>query len=100
MTSRTKELPELVREAVDLSRDYLRQETIEPAKRLGRVAGFSFGGALAFLLAALFLGIAGLRFLVDLLPEGTAWSGLGYVLWSLVLIGTGGLVIVIGRRPG
>ena len=33
------ELPDLVREFTDMSREYLLQETVEPAKQLGRYAG-------------------------------------------------------------
>ena len=45
MTER-KEIPELTSELIDMSREYLRQETIEPAKRLGKHAGLGIGGAI------------------------------------------------------
>ena len=64
------ELPELVGEFVDLSKEYLRQETLEPAKELGRYAGFSIGAGVAFAIGMLFLSIAGLRGIIALLPEG------------------------------
>ena len=55
------ELPELVGEFVDLSKEYLRQETMEPAKQLGRYAGFSIAAGFAFAIGLFFLSIAGMR---------------------------------------
>jgi hypothetical protein len=80
-----RELPELVREFIDMSKDYLRQETLEPAKKLGRFAGVSLGAAVAFSFGALFLGVAGVRYVRDLLPDGPYWSSLGYVIAAVVL---------------
>ena len=39
-----REIPQLTTELIDMSREYLRQETIEPAKRLGNHAGLGVGG--------------------------------------------------------
>jgi hypothetical protein len=87
---KTSEIPELVGEFVDMSKDYLREQTLEPAKALGRLAGFSFAGALVLVLAALFLSIAAMRLIIEALPDGPMWSGLGYVVSSFaVLILTG-----------
>ncbi len=80
-----RELPELVREFVDMSKDYLRQETLDPAKQLGRFAGYAVGGAIAFTLAAIFLSVALVRYLRDLLPDGPNWTALGYILAAIVL---------------
>lgn len=96
------ELPELVSEFVDLSKDYLRQETLEPAKQLGRLAGFSVAAAVSFAVAVVFLSLAALRFLIDVLPEGANWEALGYVITAvgaasvavLIAAGAGG----VGRR--
>lgn len=96
MTS--KEIPELIQESIDLSKQYLMQETVEPAKRLGKVAAFGFAGALLFGLATLVGSVALNRFIIRLLPEGRAWSGLGYVLSALALIALAGLTIAIGKR--
>ncbi len=81
-----KELPDLVREFTGMAKEYMRQETLDPAKRLGRFAGFSVGAGLAFALSGLFLTIAALRFVRDLLPEGPNWSALGYLIVAVVLI--------------
>lgn len=77
------ELPDLVSEFVDLSKSYLRQETIEPAKRLGRYAGFVAGAGLAFALAGVFFGIALTRLFLGVLPDGDYWTVLGYLLGVL-----------------
>ena len=95
------ELPQLVSEFVDMSKEYLRQETLEPAKQLGRFGGFAVGAAVAFALGILFLGIAALRGITALLPEGPNWSGLGYILTALAMaIVSGVIVAVVGRDEG
>lgn len=93
-----QELPELISQSIDLSKQYLQQETVEPAKRLGKAAGFGFGAAVLFGIAALLGGIAVNRWIIRLLPDGRAWSGLGYVISAVLLIGIGGLIIGLGRR--
>lgn len=80
-----KELPDQVREFVALSTQYLRQETVVPAKQLGRFAAISLAAAVCFLLAALFIGIAGVRYLIEALPAGRNWEALGYVVGVLAL---------------
>ena len=85
------ELPGLVTEFVDMSKEYLRQETIEPAQRLGRFAGYSLGASLMFAIGSLLLAIAAMRGIILLLPEGPNWSALGYVLGALAI----GIVIGI-----
>ena len=37
------ELPQMVTDLVGMSKEYLRQETLEPAKKLGRFAGIGIG---------------------------------------------------------
>ena len=48
MDAGPKEIPELVSELATMSREYLRQEIVEPAKKLGRFAGFGMGAAALF----------------------------------------------------
>ena len=79
------ELPQLVTEFVDMSKEYLRQETVEPAKRLGRFAGFTIGAAFLFAIGGVLLAIAGMRGIIYLLPEGPNWSALGYILGALAI---------------
>lgn len=87
------ELPDLVGEFIDMSRQYLREQTVEPARRLGRLAGFSAIASFLFVLAAGFLGVAGTRWLLRVMPDGNIWSGLGYVLGSIGLLALTGLVM-------
>ncbi len=99
--AKASEIPQLVGEFVDLSKEYLRQETIEPAKQLGRFIGFSFAASGFFILAALFLSIAELRWLLSLMPEGkysSYWEGLGYILASLSLIVFPALIALIAVK--
>ena len=90
---KTTELPEMVGEFIDLSKQYVREQTIEPAKKLGRLAGFSFAGAIIIALSVIFLAVAGARFIIDVLPEGAMWSGLGYILSSIALLMVTGLMM-------
>ena len=80
------ELPELVGEFIDLSRQYLREQTIEPARRLGRLAAYSAVASLLFILAAGFLAVAGSRWLLRVMPDGAVWSGVGYLASSVALL--------------
>jgi hypothetical protein len=92
------ELPELVREFTDMSKEYLLQETVEPAKQLGRYGGYAFGAGLSFAIAAIFLSIAGLRGITALLPDGPNWQALAYGLAAIGLAIIA--MIVIGLTAG
>ncbi|NND04080.1 MAG: hypothetical protein HKN91_14965 [Acidimicrobiia bacterium] len=92
------ELPDLVREFTDLSKEYLLQETVVPAKELGRYAGFAVGAAISFAVGALLLGIAGVRLIIEVLPEGPNWSALGYLIATVVLVLLSGLLIRMGAE--
>ncbi len=92
------ELPQLVTEFVDLSKEYLRQETLDPAKQLGRFAGVTLGASLLFAVGGLLLAIAGMRGIIYLLPKGPNWSALGYVLGAIAIgVVIGVIVAVVGR---
>ncbi|MCB2223014.1 MAG: hypothetical protein KQH83_02470 [Actinobacteria bacterium] len=90
---KTSELPEMVGEFLDLSKQYVREQTIEPAKKLGRLAGFSFAGGFVLALAAIFLAIALMRLIVGALPDGVMWSGLGYILSSFAMLALTGIMM-------
>jgi hypothetical protein len=92
------ELPDLVREFAEMSKEYLLQETVEPAKQLGRYAGFSIAAGLSFALAALLLGVASLRGIFALLPEGPNWEALGYALTAVGLIAVAGVIVGLTSR--
>jgi uncharacterized RDD family membrane protein YckC len=94
------ELPQLVTEFVDLSKEYLRQETLEPAKRLGRFAGYTIAASMVFAIGGLLLAIAAVRGIIYLLPDGPNWSGLGYLLGAIVIGVVIGLIIAVASRDG
>jgi hypothetical protein len=87
------ELPQLISEFFDLARDYLRENTMVPAKKLGRLAGFSFAASMLFVLAAIFLGVVVMRLIVEAMPDGGIWSGFGYVVSAFALLALTGLVM-------
>ena len=90
--AKAKQLPELVGEFIELAKRYVRERTVDRAKALGRLTAFSFAGALVCVLATLFLAVAGMRAIVDLLPDGNIWSGFGYVLAAIGLFIVSGLI--------
>ena len=95
------ELPDLIREFIEMAKGYLRQETLDPAKRLGRVAAFSFGAGFILTIAALFLVVAGHRLILDVLPSDPShqmWSGLGYILSGVGAFAFLGGVIWVANR--
>lgn len=92
------ELPELVKEFTDLSRDYLLQETVEPAKRLGRFAGYSFAAAVSFALGSVLLSLAGVRWIVRAMPDGPNWTATGYLISALTLVVIALIVIKLTAR--
>ena len=91
----TKEIPELVNVFVDMSKEYLRQETVGRAQLLGRHAGVGMATALASALAVIFLSVAGVRLLIEVMPgepDHQIWSGAAYVISALVLAAVAGLI--------
>jgi len=88
-----KELPQLISEFIDLVKEYLRENMIVPARRLGRFFGYSLAASLLFVLASLFLTVVCMRLIVEAMPDGDIWSGLGYITSGLVLLIITGLVM-------
>lgn len=91
--SELSELPQLTSELVDMSKEYLRQETLEPAKRLGKVAGFSVGAGMLMAIGVILLATAGMRFLIDVFPEGGLWKALALFTSALVCAGVAGITV-------
>ncbi len=87
------EIPQLTTELIEMSREYLRQETIEPAKRLGKTAGMGIGGAMAISLGAFFLVLALYNGLKMWLPTGEWYVVLSRLLAALGAAGAAGLVV-------
>jgi hypothetical protein len=81
-----QDIPRLVREFVDLAKEYLLQETVEPAKKLGYFAGMSMAAGALWSIALILLSVAGLRALVGVLGDGPYWEALAYVIYALGLV--------------
>jgi len=81
-----QDLPQLTKEFFELSKAYLIQETVEPAKKLGHFAGFSLGAALLWGLAIVLLAVAGLRALYDVLPSSPYWEAAAYLIFAVILM--------------
>ena len=95
MSTGPQEIPELVTELVTMSKDYLRQEIVEPAKRLGRFAGFGIGAAVLYSAAAFLLTLGLFALLRRLLPD-TPWWSVGARLFTS--LGAGAAAALIGWR--
>ncbi len=80
-----QDIPRLVREFVDLAREYLLQETVEPAKKLGYFAGMSVAAGALWALALILLSVAGLRTLIGVFGDGPYWEALAYVIYAVGL---------------
>ena len=92
-----QEIPQLTTELIDMSREYLRQETIEPAKRLGKQAGLGIGGAavLAFGAICLTWGLYyGLTQLFErTVSDGAWWVVLSRLITALITAGVAGIIV-------
>lgn len=97
--ARLQDLPRLFEEFKDLAKEYLLQETVEPAKKLGKAAGMSLGAAALWAIAILLLSVAGVRAIIDALPEGAYWEALGYLIWVIVLAVVAAILVRLGPRP-
>lgn len=87
-----QEIPHLATELIDMSREYLRQETLEPAKQLGQQAGLGLGGALLMAIGAVCLAW-GVYYGVQLaLPDGEWWVVLSRFITTLVAAGAAGII--------
>ncbi len=76
-----------------MAREYLRQETLEPAKRLGKHAGMGVGGAMVLSFGS-FLLVLALYFLLRMVLPATEWyEVLARFLTALGAAGAGGLVV-------
>jgi membrane protein DedA with SNARE-associated domain len=81
-----RDIPRLVSEFVEMARAYLVQETVGAARKLGRFTGFSIGAGLLWAIAMLLLSVAGMRALVDVLPDSPYWEALGYLIFAVALV--------------
>ena len=92
MATGPQEIPELVTELAAMSKEYLRQEVVEPAKRLGRFAGFGLAAGFLFSTSALLLTLGLFALLRRLLPD-TPWWSVGARAFTFVGAGAGAALI-------
>lgn len=85
----TRALPELFAELWDLVKAYLRQETVDPLKGIGRYVAFGVLGAFLVGIGAVELAVGGLR----ILQSETDTTFTGNLTWAPYAIVLGALVI-------
>jgi hypothetical protein len=97
-----KSIPQVLSELWELTRDYARQQTIDPLKGLGRFLLFGVGGSFVLGIGVLLLTLSGLRALqtqTDTTFTGN-WSWAPYAIaMGVLLILTGLAVWAITRKP-
>lgn len=75
-----------------MSREYLRQETLEPAKKLGKQAGMGIGGSMA-MATGVFLLVLGLYSGLRMwLPEGEWWVVLARAITAASALVVAGVI--------
>lgn len=87
-----QEIPQIATDLVDMSREYLRQEVVEPAKLLGKEAGLGFGGAVLMAIGAVCLAWGLYYGLTMLLPEGEWWVVLARGLTAILSVAAAGII--------
>ena len=95
---KTAEIPQLVSELFEMSKKYLEQEAVAPLRRIARFAGLSLLAGLLFAVGWLLLVVAGLRLVLDLLPDTPLWSVLAYGIGAITALGLGALIIWCAGR--
>ncbi len=80
-----KSIPEVATEVWNLTKDYARQETIDPLKGVARYVGLGLGGALVGGLGVVLLMLSGLRALQT--ETGTTFEGnLSWLPYLIVIV--------------
>lgn len=96
-----REIPELVTDLVDMTKQYAIQETVEPAKKLGKAAGMSLLAGLLWTIGAILVSVAGMRYVVRALPDTPLSSALGYTIAAVALLLVAGFIMwVVTRNNG
>ena len=90
-----QEIPNIASELIEMSREYLRQETLEPAKQLGVQAGMGIGGAIILAIGAICLAWAAYYGIQLLFPETEWWVVLARGVTAILCAGA---ATVVGWR--
>jgi Putative Actinobacterial Holin-X, holin superfamily III len=88
-----QEIPQLTTELIDMSREYLRQETLEPAKALGKHAGMGVGGAVVLSFGSFLLVLAVYFALRMAFPDTEWFEVLARFLTAVAAASAAGLAI-------
>jgi hypothetical protein len=95
--SSNKSVPQVATELWTLSKDYARQETVDPLKGLGRYLGFGLAGAVLGSIGVVLLLLAMLRALQT--ETGSTFTGsLTWAPYMIVLVVGGFLAVVALSR--
>jgi hypothetical protein len=93
----SKSIPEITSELWALTRDYAKQETIDPLKGVGRYLTFGVPGALLIGFGLVLLMLSGLRALQT--QTGSTFHGsLSWIPYFIVLVVAAGLVALAVAR--
>ena len=79
----------------DLLRRYVRQETVDPLRSLGRFLGLGIAGSLMMATGVVLLGVGALRLLQDWSVLNDSWSWVPYLVVAVALVMIAALA---GRR--
>jgi len=83
-------------QAVDLALGYIKQETVEPVKGLGRFLVFGIAGSLAIALGSVFLLVAVLRLLQT--ETGAFHGNLSWIPYLVVIVLAAGIIALSAWR--
>lgn len=94
-----KSIPALVRELWEMVVTYVKQETLEPIKGLGRFIAFGMAGSGALAIGLLLLTLAALRALQT--ETGSVFQGhLSWVPYLIMVTACGGVAAIAGAAIG
>ena len=79
-----KEIPQQVSDLIEMTKQYLRQEALDPIKNIGRVVAGGLITGLLMALGALLVSLGMHGFLSELLPEGQWWSAAAAAITAVV----------------
>lgn len=95
-----RELPQQVADLIELAKRYLRQETVEPMRRLGASVAIALAVAALVSLGAVLGSMALDRFLIEALPDNGWWGVAAAGITSVVFLGAALVVGRIGKGSG
>lgn len=90
-----RELPQQVADLIELAKQYLRQETVDPLRRIGQSVARAVIAAVLLGLGVVMLAMGLHRFLTEALPHGRWWEAAAAAMVTVVF--SLAAVIVAGR---